>query len=218
MLALSLSLYDLYLAAVILGGGYVMLSAVMGHLHFGYGDHGGDLASDSGDVGHDAGGHDGAAGHHDLAQQTHGVLDVTEDQRPVFSATSPTTIASFLAGFGGAGLVTAEGYGWPQTYALPVAMLSGLLVAKLIMGVFNTLGRAATGSSHARIGELIGTIAQVITPISGGEPGEISYVLHGSRYSRSARSADGQSIERGTRVTIEALDGSETFVLPETDK
>ena len=195
---LGLSLYDIYMASSILGGGYVVVSAVLGNFHF---SAGGDAGA--GDVGHggvDAGGADvdasvGDVGH-DVGHDTGQVIDATDERRRAFSAFSPTIVASFMVGFGVVGLVLQKGYQWDQVSALP-AFGGGLLFAYLLMAVYNKLAAAASGSSHATVRELIGLRAEVTTPIGADSPGEVAYVLKGSRFSRSARSANGQAIARG---------------------
>ncbi|MEE9295585.1 MAG: NfeD family protein [Phycisphaerae bacterium] len=221
---LGLTLFDIYMAAMILGAGYVVVSAVLGNFQFsaggdvGAGDVGaGDLGAGSGaDLGH--GGVDTGAGDighdvgHDVSHDTGQVVDATDERRRAFSAFSPTIIASFMAGFGVVGLVLQKGYDWKQVSLLPAAG-GGVVLAYLLMAVYNKLAAASSGSSHVSVRDLIGTQAKVTTPIGEDSPGEIAYVLKGSRFSRSARSANGQPIDRGEKVTIEAIDGNKTYVL-----
>lgn len=227
---LGVTLYDIYMASTILGAGYVVVSAVLGNFHFAAGgDAGGDVGGDAGvgdvgggtggDIGHggvDVGGGDVDAGAgdigHDVAHDTGQVVDATDERRRAFSAFSPTIVSSFMAGFGVIGLVLQRGYQWNQGSLLPAAG-GGLVLAYVLMAVFNKLAAAASGSSHATVRELIGAQAEVTTPIGADSPGEIAYVLQGSRFSRSARSADGQPIGRGQKVTIEAIEGNKTYVL-----
>ncbi len=205
---LGLSLFDVYMAATILGCGYVVLAAVFGHLHLSAGadGSGADLGHGGVEAGHEV-------GHPDSGQaDTGAVVDATDERRRAFTATSPTIIASFLAGFGTVGLVLQRGYGWDSVSAVP-AGVGGLLVAYFWMATYNRLAAAASGSSHAAVKDLIGIEAVVTTPIGSAAPGAIAYTLQGSRFSRSAYSADGRAIPRGERVTIEAIDDGKTFVL-----
>ncbi len=218
---LGLTLYDIYMASTILGAGYVVVSAVLGNFHFSAGDaDAGDFGGGTGgDVGHggvDAGGGDVYAGAgdigHDVTHDTGQIVDATDERRRAFSACSPTIVSSFMAGFGVGGLVLQRGYQWDQGSLLPAAG-GGLAFAYVLMAVFNKLTAAASGSSHAMVRELIGAQAEVTTPIGADLPGEIAYVLKGSRFSRSAHSADGRAIARGQKVTIEAIEGNKTYVL-----
>ncbi len=223
---LGVTLYDIYMASTILGAGYVVVSAVLGNFHFSAGgdasvDAGvGDLSGGTGgDVGHggvDAGGGDVDAGAgdigHDVTHDTGQIVDATDERRRAFSAFSPTIVSSFMTGFGVVGLVLQRGYQWDQGSLLPAAG-GGLVFAYVLMAVFNKLAAAASGSSHAMVRELIGAQAEVTTPIGADAPGEIAFVVKGSRFSRSALSADGQAIGRGQKVTIEAIEGNKTYVL-----
>ncbi len=214
---LGLTLYDIYMASTILGAGYVVVSAVLGNFHFAAGgDAGGGTGGDVGHGGLDAGGGDIDAGAgdigHDVTHDTGQIVDATDERRRAFSAFSPTIVSSFMAGFGVVGLVLQRGYQWDQGSLLPAAG-GGLVFAYVLMAVFNKLAAAASGSSHAMVRELIGAQAEVTTPIGADAPGEIAYVVKGSRFSRSALSADGQAIGRGQKVTIEAIEGNKTYVL-----
>ncbi|MCH8879970.1 MAG: NfeD family protein [Planctomycetes bacterium] len=219
---LSVTLYDIYMASTILGAGYVVVSAVLGNFHFstsgdaGGGDVGGGTGGDIGHGGVDVGGGDVDAGAgdigHDVTHDTGQIVDATDERRRAFSAFSPTIVSSFMAGFGVVGLVLQRGYQWDQGSLLPAAG-GGLVFAYVLMAVFNKLAAAASGSSHAMVRELIGAQAEVTTPIGADAPGKIAYVLKGSRFSRSAHSANGQAIGRGQKVTIEAIEGNKTYVL-----
>ncbi len=211
---LAVTLYDIYMASMILGAGYVVVSAVLGNFHFsassdaGTGDVGGGTGGDIGHGGLDAGAGDRDAGGgdigHDMAHDTGHVVDATDERRRAFSAFSPTIISSFMAGTGVVGLVLHKGYEWDDRVSLLPAIGGGLVLAYVLMAVYNKLAAAASGSSHATVRELIGMKAEVTTPIGADSPGEVAYVLKGSRFSRSARSANGQAIGRGEKVTIEA--------------
>ncbi len=203
---LGVTLYDIYMASMILGAGYVVVSAVLGNFHF---DAGGDAGVDAGGGDVDAGAGDIG---HDVTHDTGQIVDATDERRRAFSAFSPTIVSSFMAGFGVVGLVLQQGYEWDRVSLLPAAG-GGLVFAYVLMAVFNKLAAAASGSSHATVRELIGAQAEVTTPIGADSPGEITYVAKGSRFSRSAHSADGKAIGRGQKVTIEAIEGNKTYVL-----
>lgn len=214
---LGMGLFDIYMAATVLGTGYVILSACLGHLDLGAGgDAEGDVTvGHGGDIGHDAGDLSSEIGYEggDVAEHDTGVVaDATDEQRRAFSAFSPTIVATFLGAFGVVGLVMQRGYGWHQVSLLP-ALGGGLVFAFGLMSIFNKLAAAACGSSHAQVRRLIGVAAEVITPIGADSPGDIAYTISGTRFTRSARSANGQPLRRGQRVTIEAIDGNDTYVL-----
>lgn len=150
-----------------------------------FGDGGGDIGLESGDFYHAQG---------EIA----------------LSPVSPATIASFLCGFGGGGLIGhsigLEAWG-TILIALPVGIFSGGIVYWLMFKL-----SSLSASSEARASEVIGTTAEIITPIVEDGSGEIAYVSRGSRYNSPARSLDSKSISRGRVVKIWRLVGSTAYV------
>ena len=127
------------------------------------------------------------------------------------SPVSPITIATFIGCFGGGGIITHYIYPNPAITII-VALVVGFLGA---FGVYYMVGRIAgiiQGSSEAKVGELIGEIAEVITPVQGDKMGEISYVFKGSRYNGPARSVDGCDIKKNRPVKIWRIIGTTFYV------
>lgn len=160
-----------------------------------------------GGTGHD--GHtDGHSGHTDLGAGSH--------EMPGFSAFSPTTLATFVTSFGAFGLVftkiEATRSPW---FSVPLAAICGLVIAALVIFVFNKVFHATQGSSEGRVAELFGQAATVITPIAAGGVGEIAYVQGGTRYTAAARAQDGREIPSGAPVRIVRMSGTQYFVTPE---
>jgi hypothetical protein len=127
------------------------------------------------------------------------------------SPVSPITIGCFVGCFGGAGLITHA-----ITGSIPISILVAFIVGFLgAFGLYYIVGRIAgaiQGSSEARVGELIGEIAEVITPIHGEKVGEISYVFKGSRYNAPARSVDGVDISKNKPAKIWRVIGGTFYV------
>jgi len=127
------------------------------------------------------------------------------------SPVSPITIATFVGCFGGGGVISY--YIYPN---IPINVLSALVVGFLgAFGVYflvSRVSRIIEGSSEAKVGELIGEIAEVITPIQGEKMGEISYVFKGSRYNAPARSVDGRDISKNKPVKVWRIIGSTFYV------
>ncbi len=73
--------------------------------------------------------------------------------------------------------------------------------------------RAPLEDPH-EIAEAIQGHVAVVTSGIGGEPGRITYHLHGETYVMSALSLDGQPIEAGTDVVIERIEGNVAWVEP----
>lgn len=152
----------------------------------------------------DAGGHEGAGGHAEAG--------INQDM-PGFSYLSPTAIASFITAFGGFGMVFSkiEKTSTPWI-SLPLSGLSGLVIAGLVVMMFRAIFRHTQSSSEARVARLIGTTANVITPIPSNGVGEIAYVNAGSRYTAPARSLSGAEIGNGKAVRISRIVGSQFYV------
>jgi hypothetical protein len=127
------------------------------------------------------------------------------------SPVSPITIGSFIGSFGAGGIV-AHAITHNMTIAIIAAVIVGFLGAS---GIYYLVGRIAAsiqGSSEAKVGELIGEFAEVITPIHGETMGEVSYVFKGSRYNAPARSVDGRDISKSKPVKIWRVIGSTFYV------
>ena len=178
--------------------------------------------------GHEMGGHDFdySAGH-DFGVGGHDVNPTGSDLDTMsgfhghgeiaLSPISPITIATFIGGFGGGGVITHFIYN-NLALEIVIALVVGLLLAYLLWYIVSRVALAIQGSSEAKVGELIGEIAEVITPIQGEKMGEISYVFKGSRYNAPARSVDGNDINKNMPVKIWRVIGSTFYVkqiLPE---
>jgi hypothetical protein len=127
------------------------------------------------------------------------------------SPVSPTTIGAFVGCFGGGGIIAHSITGNIGT-SIIVAVVAGFLGAFGLYYVVGRIAYAIQGSSEARVGELIGEIAEVITPVHGESMGEISYVFKGSRYNAPARSVDGRDIGKNKPVKIWRVIGGTFYV------
>ena len=155
------------------------------------------------------GGHDGhadsQAGHTEAGNGAHDM--------PGFSALSPTSIATFVTGFGGFGLIFSK-FEMTQNpwLSVPLAAFGGLAVAAVVVAIFNKIFHITQSSSEGRMSELFGTSATVITPIGAGGVGEIAYVQRGTRYTAPARTLDETEIPAGEKVRIVRTSGSQFYV------
>jgi membrane protein implicated in regulation of membrane protease activity len=184
---------DLFLAYVICFGVGLVFTLVSAFMADVFGGH---------DVG---GGHEGAGGH---AEAGSGV-----DDMPGFSALSPTTIASFVTAFGGVGMVLSKFDKTSSPWvSVPLSAVGGLLIAALVLALFRAVFRRTQSSSEARVGKLVGTTGNIITPIPPNGVGEIAYVSGGSRYTAPARSLNGAEITNGKTVRIARIVGSQFYV------
>lgn len=200
----------IYFFLFALGVGYALIAALMGglsHFHLpgldvhtpdadlhpgGFDLHPGDVDS-----------HVEVSIHHDLGHEV--------DQPDVrLSPLSPITIATFVATFGGVGLIVNNLTRLSPVLGLFISAVSGVALAGMMFLVYARVLAAAQGSSEVQAGELVGRPAEVITPIPAGEGklGEVSLVARGTYLKSPARSADGQAIPRGASVEIVGESGS----------
>ena len=119
-----------------------------------------------------------------------------------------------LGDFGGVGIVATQLFQVRPELSLLWATLGGVVTGGVVYLFYGRLLVAMQASSEVRQRELTGTVGEVITSISLGGVGEISYVAKGSRISSPTRSATGQAIPRGALVTIERMIGGTALVRP----
>jgi membrane protein implicated in regulation of membrane protease activity len=159
------------------------------------------------------GGHDSVDGGGDTGLGGHAETGLGTHDMPGFSALSPTTIASFITAFGGAGLIfmriEATSNPWIN---VPLSVMVALGIAGAVLALFRFVFRATQSSSESRVGQLVGMAATIITPIPANGVGEIAYVHGGSRYSAPAREEDGIPIPNGSTVKITRIVGTQFYV------
>lgn len=144
--------------------------------------------------------HPGAGGH------------AAHDGTVHFSPLSPVVLSTFVASFGGTGLLFKKSLLWPAAIHIPVAAVSGFVVAALVFLLFYKIFESTQSSSEARAGDMIGREAEVTVPIPHVGLGEIAYTTGETRYTNPARTADGKELPARTRVKIVDLVGG-TYVV-----
>ncbi len=189
----STSVNIIYLVLLILGLVYTVFLLVFGHL-------GGDT-----DIHLGAGGHGPDFGAH---------LDTTDGQHSI-SPISPLTLATFVSAFGAIGLVSTGLFNASDRASLVWAALGGLVFSVMVYFAFTYLFIKPQGSSEVRVAELAGRSAQVITPIPPDGLGEVALVSQGGRVVYSARSQNGNPIDRGVTVRVIHVSSGIAFVEPE---
>ncbi len=125
---------------------------------------------------------------------------------------SPITISSFITAFGAFGLIAQGLLNTSPVWSLVAAVVGGLVVAVIAHFAFGYFLIAPQGSSEVTMKDLIGAVAEVVTPIPADSVGEIALVAQGGRISYPAKSASGQPIPRNTTVVIERIVGGIAFV------
>jgi hypothetical protein len=193
-----------YLIAFFLGLGFAVLSGLLSGV---FGGDGGDGALDAG--GGAGGGPDvgGAIG------DVHGGhIDVQGGANVHFPLLSPVTISTFIASFGGMGVIGIKVFEWPAVIHVPVAAITGVSVAGMVFYVFYKIFGRHTVSSAPTQNELLGLAAEVTISIPKEGAGQIAYVKAGTRYTGSARTADGSELPQGSAARIERIVGGVFFV------
>jgi membrane-bound ClpP family serine protease len=125
---------------------------------------------------------------------------------------SGTTIATFITGFGGGGVVAHYALRWPVLGSLGTAVASGLVVAAAAFAVLELIFSQTQAGSEFSVEETVGREAEVITPIPEGGVGEVAYITRGQREQGAARSADGSAIAKGSLVVIDKVLGPTLYV------
>lgn len=127
---------------------------------------------------------------------------------------SGTTIATFITGFGGGGILAHYLFEWRTVPGLGFAFGSGLVLAAAAFGVLELIFSQTQAGAEFTTEEVTGREAEVITTIPEGGAGEIAYQIRGQREQAAARSTSGAGIAKGRTVVIEKVMGSTVHVRP----
>jgi membrane-bound ClpP family serine protease len=127
---------------------------------------------------------------------------------------SPTVIATFLAGFGGGGLLANSYLQLSLGKGILVAVLTGLTLSGGTFLVLDLLFKSTQAGSEYSLNDMVGRVVQIITPIPENGTGEVAVVAKGTRICTPARSVDGKAIRRDTAVTIVRVVGNICYVRP----
>lgn len=129
---------------------------------------------------------------------------------------SPVTVASFVTAFGAFGLIALGLFDTSAQWSLAWAAGGGLVVAVIAHFAFGYFLIAPQGSSEVKLRDIVGAVAEVITPIPADSVGEVAFVAQGGRMTYTAKSATGTPIARGTTVVIEKVIGGVAVVRPQS--
>ncbi|MEM7345922.1 MAG: NfeD family protein [Chloroflexota bacterium] len=121
------------------------------------------------------------------------------------------TIASFLTAFGAFGFASIQIFEVSTGVSLLYATGGGLFVGVIAQVLFIYVLSRETSSLRQKI-DIIGSSAEVTTPIPADGVGQVALVVHGARATYSARSQDRYSFKQGDIVKIVDLVGSVVFV------
>ena len=130
---------------------------------------------------------------------------------------SSFAIATFLAGFGGAGIITSLALHLSIGWSLIAATFSGLVLGGAMQLIFGAVLLKAQGSSEVRLSEVAGMTGEVTVPIPADGLGQIAFVSGGRRVTYGARSSGNVAIPRGAQVQVVRIVGG-TAVVHQMDK
>jgi membrane protein implicated in regulation of membrane protease activity len=131
-----------------------------------------------------------------------------------FPSISPFSVASFVTGFGGAGMFANLAFGVSAVRSLLWAGLGGLLLGGAMQIFFGAVLLKSQGSSEVRLARLRGRVAQVTVPIHQGTSGQVAFVVRGRRVTYAARAEGDHEIARGAQVEIIRIVGGSVIVRP----
>jgi hypothetical protein len=121
---------------------------------------------------------------------------------------NPLVIASAITTFGAVGLISMKGFGLGDLASTIVALsFAGAIGAALFFGIVKFMYGSQSNSIFS-LNDLIGTEADVLTPVPETGLGEIVFIANGTRYTLGARSLEGDVIRRGETVIIREIAGS----------
>jgi membrane protein implicated in regulation of membrane protease activity len=210
-----------YLSLLILGGGYIAVTFLVG-----------ELVDFGADVGHALEGvSDGAVeALSSLGETLEGVLggaeaadvDLGEIELPEIgeiglehevegpSPLSLRTVAMFAVGFGAGGLI---GKGLGLSDAVSLAPASGMaLMTASVMWLFLRFLYGEQGSTSIQASDYLGLVGRVIIAIPEGKPGQVALVVKGQRMNVPARSEDGSPIRTHAEVEVLGMEGGMVVV------
>lgn len=193
-----------YIALAVVGCGYIVITALLGHL-FEAGDGDGD-GHEHGRTAHEGG---DSAVTYGLDGSGHGTASAdgvggAEFHFPFFS---PLALATLGASIGAYGLIALYGLRVEEPTSLLIAVPAAIATAYAVTYVGWRIVSGSRASSVIRTAQLRGALAEVTTPIPAGGLGEAVAAVAGQRYSAPAREETGREVPRGTLVTVVGMLG-----------
>lgn len=194
----------MYVAFAVVGCGYVLISAFLGHL--GVEDGGGHAGGHGG--GEHVHVHHSAGEHYGLDGKGQGSTSAGHGGGGFhFPFFSPLAVSTLLASVGGYGLIALYGFHLGDGVSLLAALPAAMVTAYAITYVGWRLATGSQASSVIRLSSLPGSLAEVSVPIPAGGVGEVVAMVAGERYAAPAREANGREVARGTPVRVVEMVG-----------
>ncbi len=210
-----------YFALLIIGGGYIGITFIIGelvdvgegvgHAIEGVSDSAAEALSSLGDAleGFLGG---AEAGHMDIpAIELPEIGEIgLEHEVEGPSPLSLRTVAMFAVGFGAGGLI-GQGLGLPD----PVSLVPATGVALATSGTMWLFLRFLHGeqrSTSIQAMDYVGLVGRVIISIPKGRPGQVALIVKGQRMNLPARSEDGSPIATQNQVEVVSMEGGMVVV------
>ena len=190
-----------YIALAVLGCGYVLVSAFLGH------------GSESAEGGDDS---PAAESHSDYGVDGTGHATThapsTGGDGFHFPFFSPLALATLAASIGAWGLIAQFGFRLRGDDSLLLALPAALVTAYLVTWASWRVVSGSRGTSTIRLSALAGSPAEVITPIPEGGVGEVAALVDGQRFTAPARDEKGGAVARGAAVRVVRMVGNTLLV------
>ncbi len=181
-----------YCVAFFLGFGFAIVSALLsGVFH----------------VGAEGAGHVDVPGHVEVAHH-----DFAQGDNVAFSPVSPVTVSMFITSFGVTGFALSKWLHLSAALHLPIAMLSGIVVAVGVFALFAKVLRVTQSSSLPSTADAVGIDAELLQHLPADGLCQIAYTQRESRLTATAKAVDGKELPQGARVRILRIDGT-TFII-----
>lgn len=113
-----------------------------------------------------------------------------------------TTLAAFLAWFGGTGyLVTAQTGLWVY-FGLGIAIVGGLAGAAIVFWFLAKVLLARDRDLDPADYDMIGVLGRVSSAVRAGGTGEMVFSQQGARRAAAIRAEDGEAVAKGAEVVV----------------
>jgi membrane protein implicated in regulation of membrane protease activity len=131
---------------------------------------------------------------------------------------NPMVLSVFMTYFGLTGLFLHFSAPSLGITSLVPAIFVGFIATRILSFVVQWMALNMEVSSAAVVEDLVGTIADVIVPISAGRLGQICYVIQSKRYTAPAKAFGSETeIGKGDKVMIAEIRDHVMYVEPWTD-
>ncbi|HVL38703.1 MAG TPA: hypothetical protein VM328_04865 [Fimbriimonadaceae bacterium] len=119
----------------------------------------------------------------------------------------------FFAAFGLTGILLSKLAAVPEPLAAWVSAGTGFVCGLAVTFVMR-LVRQQEADSSAKIDDILGTVARVLVPVHGDQPGKIRFMVKGETIELLALNQETGTIQSGEDVVIVAIEKDRARVLP----